>query len=263
MAKQEKEYTVPEKLANLYKLQLLVSEIDRIKSLRGELPQEVEDMEAEIAKLQEKVQKYRQDLSDAKARIDNLHSKIEEAKALIEQYTGQMDEVQNNKQYDFLTKEVEFQNLEIELANKRIRENMEISEELNNKIMNCLEDIDERRGDLDIKKGELDEIIAETRSEEETLREKAKKIENTVDIKLLATFKRIHKKAKNGLAIVAIERDACGGCFNKITPQRIIDVRMRKRIITCEYCGRILIDEDLANENEMRRRRKGILSQLS
>ncbi len=263
MAKQEKEYTVPEKLANLYKLQLLVSEIDRIKSLRGELPQEVEDMEAEIAKLQEKVQKYRQDLSDAKARIDNLHNKIEDAKALIDQYTGQMDEVQNNKQYDFLTKEVEFQNLEIELANKRIRENMEISEELNNKIMNCLEDIDERRGDLDIKKGELDEIIAETRSEEETLREKAKKIENTVDIKLLATFKRIHKKAKNGLAIVAIERDACGGCFNKITPQRIIDVRMRKRIITCEYCGRILIDEDLANENEMRRRRKGILSQLS
>ena len=263
MAKQEKEYTVPEKLANLYKLQLLVSEIDRIKGLRGELPQEVEDMEKEIDKLQDKVQKYRQDLSDAQARLDNLHRKIDESMALIDQYTSQMDEVQNNKQYDFLTKEVEFQNLEIELANKRIRENMEMIEELNNKIMNCLDDIDERRSDLDIKKGELDEIIAETRSEEETLREKAKKIENTVDIKLLATFKRIHKKAKNGLAIVAIERDACGGCFNKITPQRIIDVRMRKRIITCEYCGRILIDEELANENEMRRRRKGVLSQLA
>ena len=241
MAKQEKEYSVPEKLANLYKLQLLVSEIDRIKSLRGKLPQEVEEVEAEINKLQEKIQKNRHDLNDAQARIDNLHHKIEESMALIDQYTAQMDEVQNNKQYDFLTKEIEFQNLEIELANKRIRENMEMVDELNNKIKNCLEDINERRSDLEIKKGELDEIIAETRSEEETLRE----------------------KAKNGLAIVAIERNACGGCFNKITPQRIIDVKMRKRIITCEYCGRILIDEELANENEMRRRRKGILSQLS
>ena len=241
MAKQEKEYSVPEKLANLYKLQLLVSEIDRIKSLRGKLPQEVEEVEAEINKLQEKIQKNRHDLNDAQARIDNLHHKIEESMALIDQYTAQMDEVQNNKQYDFLTKEIEFQNLEIELANKRIRENMEMVDELNNKIKNYLEDINERRSDLEIKKGELDEIIAETRSEEETLRE----------------------KAKNGLAIVAIERNACGGCFNKITPQRIIDVRMRKRILTCEYCGRILIDEELANENEMRRRRKGILSQLS
>lgn len=263
MAKQEKEYSVPEKLANLYKLQLLVSEIDRIKSLRGKLPQEVEDMEAELAKFQERIQKYHQELNEAKARINSFHVRIDEANALIEQYTSQMDEVQNNKQYDFLTKEIEFQNLEIELANKRIRENMEIVDELNAKIHNSLEDIDERRSDLEIKKGELDEIIAETRSEEESLREKAKKIENNVDLKLLATFKRIHKKAKNGLAIVAIERDACGGCFNRITPQRIIDVRMRKRIITCEYCGRILIDEDLANENEMRRRRKGVLSQLS
>ena len=263
MAKQEKEFTVPEKLANLYKLQLLVSEIDRIKSLRGELPQEVEDMEAEIAKFQEKKQKFAQELGEAQTRINQLHYKIDEAKGLIDQYTAQMDEVQNNKQFDFLTKEIEFQNLEIELANKRIRENLETVDELNARIKNIIDDIDERRSDLDIKKGELDEIIAETRSEEETLREKAKKIENTVDLKLLSTFRRIHKKAKNGLAIVAIERDACGGCFNKITPQRIIDVRTRKRIITCEYCGRILIDEELANENEMRRRRKGILSQLS
>lgn len=263
MAKQEKEFTVPEKLANLYKLQLLVSEIDRIKSLRGELPQEVEDMEAEIAKFQEKKQKFAQELTEAQSRINQLHYKIDEAKGLIDQYTAQMDEVQNNKQFDFLTKEIEFQNLEIELANKRIRENLETVDELNARIKNIIDDIDERRSDLDIKKGELDEIIAETRSEEETLREKAKKIENTVDLKLLSTFRRIHKKAKNGLAIVAIERDACGGCFNKITPQRIIDVRTRKRIITCEYCGRILIDEELANENEMRRRRKGILSQLS
>ncbi len=262
MAKQEKEYTVPEKLANLYKLQLYVSEIDRIKALRGELPQEVEDMEAEIAKMEEKSQKLANDLKDAKARISSLHGKIEEAETLIAQYTAQIDEVQNNKQYDFLTKEIEFQNLEIELANKRINENLAMIDDINAKMTVALENINEKKGDLDHKKGDLEEIIAETRSEEETLRDKAKKIENTVDLKLLGTFRRIHKKAKNGLAIVAIERDSCGGCFNKITPQRIIDVRTRKRILTCEYCGRILIDEELANENEMRRRRKGILSQL-
>lgn len=262
MAKQEKEYSIEEKLANLYKLQTLVSEIDRIKALRGELPQEVEEMEAAINKLSEKVTKYHQDLADAKARINHLHGKIEESYALIDQYEGQQNEVQNNKQYDFLTKEIEFQNLEVELANKRIRENTEMVNDLNNKIANALDDIDERRSELDVKKGELDEIIAETRSEEENLREKAKKLENQVDLKLLTTFKRLHKKEKNGLAIVAIERDACGGCNNKVTPQRIIDVRTRRRIYTCEYCGRILIDEDLANENEMRRRRKGILSTL-
>ena len=262
MAKVEKEFTVTEKLANLYKLQLYVSEIDRIKSLRGELPQEVEDMEAEIAKMEEKSQKLANDLRDAKARISSLHAKIQEAETLIAQYTSQIDEVQNNKQYDFLTKEIEFQNLEIELANKRITENNAMIDDVNEKMKVALEHINEKKGDLDHKKGELDEIIAETRSEEESLRDKAKKIENSVDLKLLGTFRRIHKKAKNGLAIVAIERDSCGGCFNKITPQRIIDVRTRKRILTCEYCGRILIDEELANENEMRRRRKGILSQL-
>ncbi|MCF0179455.1 MAG: hypothetical protein HUJ97_04325 [Bacteroidales bacterium] len=262
MAKQEKEFTVTEKLANLYKLQLYVSEIDSIKSLRGELPQEVEDMENEIAKMEEKTQKHANDLKDANARIANCHAKIAEAEALISQYNSQIDEVQNNKQYDFLTKEIEYQSLEIELANKRINENNAMIEEIKAKMTSVLEVIDEKRADLDHKKGELDEIIAETRSAEETLRDKAKKIENSVDLKLLATFRRIHKKAKNGLAIVAIERDSCGGCFNKITPQRIIDVRTRKRILTCEYCGRILIDEELANENEMRRRRKGILSQL-
>ena len=133
---------------------------------------------------------------------------------------------------------------------------------MKNRVEATNREIEERQNDLDIKRGELDEIIAETRSEEETLRDKAKKIENTIDPKLLSTFKRIHKKAHNGLAIVPIEREACGGCCNKITPQRQIDVKMRKKIIVCEYCGRILIDEDLANENEIRRRRKGILANV-
>lgn len=262
MPKTEKEYTVPEKLANLYKLQLLVSEIDRIKNLRGELPEEVADMEAAIEGLNTRLNGYRESIAEAEKKINLMNGKIEEARALIDQYTAQQDEVQNNKHYEFLLKEIEFQNLEIELSNKRIRENVETINDLKARVETVLAEIEERQNDLDLKKGELDEIVAETRSEEETLREKAKKIENTIEPRLLATFKRIHKKAHNGLAIVAIERESCRGCFNKITSQRQIDVKMRKKIIVCEYCGRILIDEELANENEMRRRRKGILSTL-
>lgn len=262
MAKAEKDLTIPEKLANLYKLQVLVSEIDRIRSLRGELPTEVSDIEIEIKNLEEKLQKYNDEIAVCDRKISEMQGKISEAEGLIEQYTQQQDEVQNNKQYEFLSKEIEYQGLEIELANKRIRENVEEIEHLNVRIDELKAHIDERNADLDAKKGELDEIIAETRNEEETLREKAKKIENNVEVKLLSDFKRIHKKTHNGLAIVPIEHEACSGCFNKITAQRQIDVKMHKRIIVCEYCGRILIDEELANENEIRRRRKGILSNL-
>lgn len=262
MARTEKEYSVPEKLANLYKLQLHVSEIDRIKTLRGELPEEVSDMEAAIEGLQTRIENYNKGVTEANSKINVMQGKIAEAENLIAQYTDQQNEVQNNKQYEFLMKEIEYQNLEIELCQKRIREGLETISDLKGRIKATMREMDERRAELDVKKGELDEIIAETRSEEESLREKAKKIENTIEPRLLATFKRIHKKAHNGLAIVPIERESCGGCFNKITPQRQIDVKMRKKIIVCEYCGRILIDEELANENEMRRRRKGILSNL-
>ena len=260
MPKIEKELTVQEKLANLYKLQVLVSEIDRIKSLRGELPQEVEDMEAQLQNLDAKIVKFHEDEAVCQRKIEDMQEKISQAEALIDQYTHQQDDVQNNKQYEFLTKEIEYQGLEIELCNKRIRESLDQIQEIKNREAATLAEMDERRADLDTKKGELDEIIAETRNEEELLREKAKKIENNVDQKMLATFRRIHKKAHNGLAIVPIEREACSGCFNKITPQRQIDVKMRRHVIVCEYCGRILIDEELANENEIRRRRKGLLS---
>lgn len=262
MPKNEKELTVAEKLANLYKLQLLVSEIDRIKNLRGELPEEVADMEAAIQDLNNRINNYNNSIEEAERKINLMRGKIAEAEALIDQYTEQQNDVQNNKQYEFLGKEIEYQQLEIELCNKRIRENMDTISDLRNRVENTQAEIEERQSDLDVKRGELDEIIAETRSEEETLREKTKKIENTIEQKLLNTFKRIHKKAHNGLAIVAIEREACGGCCNKITPQRQIDVKMRKKIQVCEYCGRILIDEELANENEMRRRRKGILANV-
>ena len=263
MPKIEKELNVEEKLANLYKLQLYVSEIDRIKSLRGELPQEVEDMERALEEMNGRVEKIQEEKETCRRKIAEMQGKIAQAEALINQYTEQQNDVQNNKQYEFLTKEIEYQGLEIELAQKRIRENIEQQEILEQKEAVMLHEIEERRADLDTKKGELDEIIAETRNEEEMMREKAKKIENAMtDKALMLTFNRIHKKTHNGLAIVPIEREACSGCFNKVTPQRQIDVRLRKRIICCEYCGRILIDEELANQNEMRRRRKGLLSNL-
>lgn len=263
MPKIEKELNVEEKLANLYKLQLYVSEIDRIKSLRGELPQEVEDMEHDLLEKAAKIDKIHDEMEVCRHKIVEMQGKIAEAEQLIAQYTAQQNDVQNNKQYEFLTKEIEYQGLEIELANKRIRENIEQQQVLEEKEANVRREIEEHRADLETKKGELDEIIAETRNEEEMMREKAKKIENAMTDKvLMTTFNRIHKKTHNGLAIVPIERESCSGCFNKVTPQRQIDVRLRKRVICCEYCGRILIDEELANQNEMRRRRKGLLSNL-
>ena len=263
MPKIEKEFSVEEKLANLYKLQLYVSEIDRIKGLRGELPQEVEDMEREVEELNARIAKFHEDIEACHHKIQDMQEKITQAEELIEQYTHQQDDVQNNKQYEFLTKEIEYQGLEIELANKRIRENLDQIALFEEREANCRKEVEERRTDLETKKGELDEIIAETRNEEEVMREKAKKIENSMtDKSLMTTFQRIHRKAHNGLAIVPIERESCSGCFNKVTPQRQIDVKLRKKIITCEYCGRILIDEDLANKNEMRRRKKGLLAGL-
>lgn len=220
-------------------------------------------MEREVEELSQKIGKIHDEMEVCNQKIQDMQRKIGEAEALIDQYTRQQDDVQNNKQYEFLTKEIEYQGLEIELANKRIRENMDLIATLEQREADTLKDIEEHKQDLDTKKGELDEIIAETRNEEEVMREKAKKIENSMtDKKLMDTFTRIHKKAHNGLAIVPIERESCSGCFNKVTPQRQIDVRLRKKIITCEYCGRILIDEELANENEMRRRKKGLLSNL-
>ena len=262
MAKVDKELSVPEKLANLYKLQILVSEIDRIKTLRGELPLEVEDLENEVERLNTRIAGFREEIANQERKIAGKQQDIEEASALIERYTAQQDDVKNNKEYEFLTKEIEYQNLEIELCHKRINESLAIIDDLKNKEAQAIKELEERTGDLDVKKGELDEIIAETRSEEEMLREKAKKIENTIEARLLTSFKRIRKNTHNGLAVVTIERDACGGCFNRITPQRQIDVRGRKKIIVCEFCGRILIDPELAEENEMRRRRKSIISTL-
>ena len=237
---------VEQKLKNLYQLQTKLSEIDKIKTLRGELPLEVQDLEDEIEGLTHRLHKYEEEIERLKADIEKKHTDIDEAQAMMNRYQQQLDDVRNNREYDTLTKEIEFQGLEIELLKKKIGE----AERLINAKTNDLERgrgvLEERRKDLDLKKSELDEIVSETKAEEEKLREKSKVLEAAIEPRLLTAFKRIRKSSRNGLGIVYVQRDACGGCFNKIPPQRQLDIRMRKKVIVCEYCGRIMIDPELA-----------------
>ena len=248
--KAEKEYTVEERLKTLYELQTMLSEIDRIKTLRGELPLEVKDLEDEIARLETRVQKFQGEIVQLQSDIAKEKEGIKNSQTLIEKYTAQQDNVRNNREFDFLTKEIEYQNLSIELCEKHLREYTAQEKNKKEEIETCQTTIAERTTDLQEKKEELDEIIAETRQDEEKLREKAKKLEQQVDPRLLTAFKRIRKNARNGLAVVYIQRGACGGCFNKIPPQRQLDIKMHKKIIVCEYCGRIMIDPELAGVQE-------------
>lgn len=241
-----KELTVEQKLKALFQLQTMLSEIDKIKTLRGELPLEVQDLEDEIAGLTTRIDKMKAEADELKSAIAGKRVEIETAKASVEKYKSQQDNVRNNREYDFLTKEIEFQTLEIELCEKRIKEFSIDEKEKSDEIENSNNALEERQKDLDQKKNELDEIIAETKQEEEKLRDKAKDLETKIEPRLLQSFKRIRKNSRNGLGIVYVQRDACGGCFNKIPPQRQLDIRSRKKIIVCEYCGRIMIDPELA-----------------
>jgi len=238
--------SVEEKLSNLYQLQTMLSEIDKIKTLRGELPLEVQDLEDEIEGLTTRIEKIQTEVVELKREIATRRGTIETNTANINRFEEQMKTVRNNREYDSLTKEIEFHNLDNELNQKKIKEAEEAVKQKNEEVVKCNEEVTERRTDLDIKKSELDEIISETKAEEEKLRERAKALELTIEPRLLTAFKRIRKNSRNGLGIVYVQRDACGGCFNKIPPQRQLDVRMRKKIIVCEYCGRILIDPELA-----------------
>ena len=245
-ATEVKEISVEERLIALYELQKVVSEIDKIKTLRGELPLEVQDLEDEIAGLQTRIDKYNTDIVDMDKAIEAEKIKIEESRAKIAKNTEQQNNVRNNREFDALSKEVEFQTLEIELSEKHIREYSADVKIKREEVEVANKQCAERQFDLTQKKTELDEIVAETRQEEERLREKAKELETLIDPRLFTAFKRIRKNARNGLAVVSVERDACGGCFNKIPPQRQMDIRMRKKIIVCEYCGRILVEKELA-----------------
>ncbi len=244
---QEKEVTIEEKLKALYELQKVRTQIKKIRDIRGELPLEVHDLEDEIAGLKTRMQNIEEDIARLKAEITNSEGKIKEAEAKIAKYKEQQDNVRNSREYDSLLKEVEYQSLEVELQNKRIREYNAAIESRDVEKEKTDTTLSEKEGDLRVKKSELNDIIAETRDQEASLREQAKVLEeNLSDDRLLAAFNRIRNNARNGLAVVAVERDSCGGCFNKIPAQRQLDIRLRKKIIVCEYCGRILIDPELA-----------------
>ena len=247
MAKKDPiELSVEEKLKTLYQLQTSLSEIDEKRALRGELPLEVQDLEDEIAGLTLRIDKIQQEIREFQTAVTQKRVEMDQAQKSIERYQKQLDEVKNNREYDTLTKEIEYQSLEIELCEKKIKEALIKIEEKTHALEEGRENIKERQEDLKHKRSELNEIVQETREEEEKLRERIAELETKIEPRLLSSFKRIRKNARNGLGIVYVQRDACGGCFNKIPHQRQLDIKMHKKVIVCEYCGRIMIDPDLA-----------------
>ena len=242
------EMTVEDKLKALHDLQQVVSEIDKIRTLRGELPLEVQDLEDEIEGLETRLNNLDLETKNTNDAVLSKKNEIKEAELLINKYVTQQSNVRNNREYDSLSKEIEFQKLEIELCEKRIKE---FSAELNSKkgLVESSRTLFEDRGkDLESKKSELDEIINETKVEEEKLIKKSETIKKKVEERLLTAFERIRTNARNGLAVVSVNRSACGGCFNKIPPQRQVDIRLRKKVIVCEYCGRILVDDEIGEK---------------
>ena len=246
MTEKTEEISVEQKLKALYDLQCIMSQIDKIKILRGELPREVQDLEDEIIGLQTRIQNFNKDCESLKLEIGKASEAIKVSQESVARYKEQMDNVRNNLEYEHLSREVNFEELNIKSYEKKIRE-------FEGSIKYKLDEQDkanallaEKAKDLDDKKAELDSIIVSTKKEEEELREQAKGIEALIEPRLLAAFKRIRKNAMNGLSVVYIQRDACGGCFNKIPAQRQLDIRLRKKIIVCEHCGRIIIDPELA-----------------
>ena len=248
--KDPSEYSVEEKLQSLYQLQTMLTEIDKIKTLRGELPLEVQDLEDEIAGLTTRIEKASADVVEMSKGVAENKNTIEVSRQAVNKYQEQQDHVSNNREFDSLNKEIEFKNLEIELAEKRIREFTNAINAKKEEIENNRALVAEKQQDLEVKKSELQEIIEENRQEEERLREKCKNLELNIEPRLLQSFKRIRNNTRNGLGIVYVQRESCGGCFNKIPPQRQLDIRMRKKIIVCEYCGRIMIDPELAGVKE-------------
>lgn len=238
--------SVEERLKALYELQTTLSEIDRIKTIRGELPLEVKDLEDHIEGLGTRIVNYTNEITDLRGKLAAEKAKIGEAQDKIARYKEQIDNVRNNREFDLLNKEAEFQALEIQLAERHINEYNHAIGNIEAKIAATKEELSDREHILADKKTELDEIISETRQDEERLREQAKSLEPNIDERTLTAFKRIRKSTRNGLGVVYIQRNACGGCFNRIPPQKQLEIQMRKKIIVCEYCGRILIDPELA-----------------
>lgn len=248
--KNDKERSVEERLKALYQLQTLLSEIDRIKILRGELPNEVKDREDEIVRFQTRIRKHEDEIESLRRLVADKTNDIAMRREKIARYDEQINNVRNNREFSFLEKEKEFESLEIELAEKHIRDAKAKIEEKTAVIERDREELSDNEHILEQKKKELEDIVSETRAEEENLLAQAKELEPKIDAYTLAAFKRIRKNARNGLGIVSVQRDACGGCFNRIPPQRQLEIKMHKKILVCEYCGRILIDGALAGIEE-------------
>ena len=242
------ELSVEEKLKALFELQTLHTQIDKIRQTRGELPMEVADLEDEVAGLETRIQKIKAELDELEDSIVTRKNMIKESLAATKKYEVQLSDVKNNREYDAISKEIEIQGLEIQVSEKKIKEH---TFEIQNKTEvyeKALAIITERKKDLEIKKAELDTITAETEKEEASIIHKADNAEKKIEERLLIAYNRLRDNAKNGLAVVTIQRDSCSGCFNQIPPQRQLDIRQRKRIIVCEHCGRILVDEGFALE---------------
>ncbi|MDY7393703.1 hypothetical protein UMM65_00470 [Aureibaculum sp. 2210JD6-5] len=248
----KKELTVEDKLRALYDLQLIDSRIDEIKNMRGELPLEVEDLEDEIEGLNTRLNNFNNEIENLETSIKNRKNTIEEAKALIKKYTTQQKNVRNNREFDSISKEIEFQELEIELADKHIKEFSAKIEQKNEIIGAAKEKLKEKNSHLKHKKGELDAILAETEKEEKMLHKKFADYSKLIDERLLNAYKRIRTNVKNGLAVVPVERGASGGSFFTIPPQQIVEIATRKKITTDEHSGRILVDAQLAAEEQQK-----------
>jgi predicted nucleic acid-binding Zn-ribbon protein len=242
------EQTVEQKLEALYELQTIHTKIDKIRQTRGELPMEVADLEDDVAGLETRIQKIKTELDDLEDSIVNRKNMIKESLALVKKYETQQNNVKNNREFDAISKEIEIQGLDVQVSEKKIKE---LQFEINSKTEvydKALVDLEDRKKDLEIKKAELENITSETQKEEEVLVAEADNAELKIEDRLKIAYNRLRGNFKNGLAVVTIERDSCSGCFNQIPPQRQSDIRQRKKIIVCEHCGRILVDETMAEE---------------
>ncbi len=248
--KNDKERSVEDRLKALYQLQTYLSEIDRIRTLRGELPHEVKDLEDEIERYRVRIQKFQDEIAQSKEFVVKKKNDITMRRDKIARYEDQINNVRNNREYAFLEKEKEFENLEIELAEKNIKEALELQINKNQEIANAQEELADNEHSLEEKRKELQQIVSETKQDEENILIKAKELETQVDPRTLQAFRRIRKNAHNGLGIVTVQRNACGGCFNRIPAQRQLEIKMHKKVIVCEYCGRILVDGALVGIQE-------------
>jgi predicted nucleic acid-binding Zn-ribbon protein len=252
MAKTTKKTTasVEDKLKALHQLQVIDTEVDKIRIIRGELPLEIEDLEDLMEGLKTRLEKFNEELVTINSNITANKNTVELAADAIEKYEKQLKNIKNNREFTSLTKEVEFQNLEIQIAEKNKIQNQANILHKTEIINACTAQITEKQEELQIKQSELNAIIKETEKEEVALMKDSAKAEKVIDERLLNAYKRIRSKVSNGLAVVSVERDACGGCFSQIPPQRQLDIQMHKKVIVCEHCGRIMVDSNIFEEQE-------------